>query len=79
MSILNQLQKHIEQSKERKVRFRLIYDTSKHKLSADDFHQHCDNKGPTLTILYGINNVEYGGYTKETWSTVTGNETSLYV
>ncbi|CAG2238099.1 unnamed protein product [Mytilus edulis] len=34
---------------------------------ATKFHTLCDNKGPTVTIIYNINNSVYGGYTSLSW------------
>lgn len=32
------------------------------------FHVKCDGKGPTLTVLHGLYNVLFGGYTSQNWS-----------
>ncbi|XP_053389389.1 uncharacterized protein LOC128552399, partial [Mercenaria mercenaria] len=32
------------------------------------FHECCDGKGPTLTILHGRYNTLYGGYTSQDWN-----------
>lgn len=34
---------------------------------ASDFHQHCDNKGPTLTIIQEQNGYLFGGYISLSW------------
>ncbi len=40
--------------------------------SACSFHQRCDNKGPTLTLIRCTCNYIFGGYASEPW-TSTGN------
>ena len=35
--------------------------------SASDFHKHCDNNGPTLTVIRSTNNHLFGGYTPLPW------------
>ena len=34
--------------------------------SAEHFHRHCDNKGPTV-VLIKANNCIFGGYTDKNW------------
>lgn len=46
----------------------LIYRASEHGYSAEDFHNRCDNRGATLTIMKskGKGNI-FGGYTSVSW------------
>ena len=49
--------------------FDLLYSISKDGCNATAFHQKCDNKGPTVTILYNAQGTVYGGYTSVNWNT----------
>jgi hypothetical protein len=49
-----------------KCTWNLCYRASKDGWSAEDFHKHCDNKGPTV-ILVKANNYIFGGYTDQNW------------
>ena len=48
--------------------FSLLYSFSRDGASASTFHQLCDNKGPTVTVLYNTSGSIYGGYSEESWS-----------
>jgi hypothetical protein len=37
------------------------------KFTADKFHENCDNKGPTLTIIKTTTDHVFGGYTTASW------------
>ncbi|XP_069125153.1 interferon-induced protein 44-like isoform X2 [Argopecten irradians] len=62
----NQLSKWIDSSKSHK--FTLLYKISRDGCNAQTFHTYCDNKGPTVTVLYNTNNSVYGGYTAASWN-----------
>ena len=49
--------------------FTLLYSISKDGCNNTTFHQKCDNKGPTVTILYNAQGSVYGGYTSVPWNT----------
>ncbi len=49
-------------------KWKLIYRASKHGYTAKSFHQHCDDKGPTLIIAKSAKGWIYGGYTTQSWS-----------
>lgn len=49
--------------------FKLLYSISKDGCNATTFHQKCDNKGPTVTVLYNPQGSIYGGYTMMNWAT----------
>lgn len=40
--------------------------------NATTFHTLCNNKGPTVTIIYNTNNSVYGGYTSVSWASTEG-------
>ena len=44
------------------ITFKLLYRGSRDGFSAGSFHEKCDNKGPTVTIVLA-NNCVFGGYT----------------
>jgi hypothetical protein len=45
----------------------LLFKASRDGFSASKFHQLCDNKGATLTIIKSSNNYLFGGYTPLSW------------
>ena len=47
--------------------FTLIFDTKKHGNKAYTFHEYCDNKGPTLVVVYLSNGNIIGGFTTQSW------------
>ncbi|XP_045216545.2 uncharacterized protein LOC123566471 [Mercenaria mercenaria] len=47
--------------------FNLLY-KAVDKADVRAFHDSCDAKGPTVTILYGKHNTLFGGYTSKDWS-----------
>lgn len=47
--------------------YTLLYKASRDGCAATAFHNTCDNKGPTVTILYNNDNFIYGGYTSAIW------------
>jgi hypothetical protein len=49
-------------------RFTLLYKLRRDGWNATTFHTKCDNKGPTVTILYGTNGTVHGGYTSQSWT-----------
>ncbi|XP_069125502.1 interferon-induced protein 44-like [Argopecten irradians] len=48
-------------------RFILLFKASRDGCSAQTFHTLCNNKGPTITVLYNTNGSVYGGYTSASW------------
>ena len=53
--------------------FKLIYRGSKDGWDAYDFHKNCDNKGPTVCIIYTDTNNIFGGYTSISWNSKFGD------
>jgi TLD len=39
--------------------------------TAADFHKHCDDKGPTLTIIHSSQGFLFGGYSPVPWDSTT--------
>lgn len=65
-----QLMKWVPSGKKR--RWRKIFQGSKHGFAAYQFHQKCDQKGPTVVVIQSsIGNI-FGGYTSLPWSS-SGN------
>ena len=47
--------------------FVLIYRASREGWSSSDFHTHCDDKGPTVSVVKSGNYI-FGGYTEQSWN-----------
>ncbi|XP_063427095.1 interferon-induced protein 44-like [Mytilus trossulus] len=62
----NQLAKWIGGRK----KFTLLYKASRDGCSETAFHNNCNNKGPTVTVLYNTDNFMYGGYTSASWKSI---------
>ena len=50
----------------KKINFYLIYSLANGN-TAKQFHSCCDNKGPTLTVVYASSGYYFGGYTTQNW------------
>jgi hypothetical protein len=53
-----------------KQKWELIYKASRDGFHANVFHNRCDNKGPTMTIIRSNNNYLFGGYTSVAWTSI---------
>ena len=53
--------------KNKSIKAELLYRLSKDGNSYQTFHNNCDNKGPTLTLIYDENENKTGGYTPLDW------------
>ena len=42
--------------------------------SSDDFHNYCDNKGPTLTLVKTTQNKIFGGFSPLNWDNYAGDK-----
>ncbi|XP_023810027.1 interferon-induced protein 44-like [Oryzias latipes] len=51
-----------------KVKLNLLYKASIHGFTGADFHQHCDNKSPTVSVGYNTSGHVFGGYTSQPFS-----------
>ena len=47
--------------------YSLIYKGSKDGDSYENFHEKCDNKGPTIMIIESKDGEIFGGYTEKSW------------
>jgi hypothetical protein len=52
---------------------RLLYRSSRD--GSMFFHSRCDNKGPTIVVIQTSDGGVFGGYTNESWKSVTGQPT----
>ncbi|OPL32633.1 hypothetical protein AM593_06913, partial [Mytilus galloprovincialis] len=59
-----------------KKRYTLLYSAANNGCDPTTFHTNCDNKGPTITIVYNTNGNVYGGYTRVSW--MSGSGESVY-
>ena len=50
-----------------KVAYQLLWRGSQDGFEAKTFHDKCNNKGPTLTVIVSNNDKIFGGYTSESW------------
>ena len=48
-------------------RFNLLFRASDHEYGASKFHDYCDNKGPTISIIQSNWGNIFGGYTSKSW------------
>ena len=48
-------------------KFNLLFRASDHNYSAAKFHEHCDDKGGTITIIKSNFGNIFGGYTSKSW------------
>lgn len=60
----------------RKKRYTRLFSASEQGCSAATFHQNCNNKGPTLTVVFHSNGNVYGGYARVSW--MPGSGESVY-
>ena len=49
-----------------RIKWHLCYRASRDGWEAQDFHGHCDNKGPTVTLVK-VNDYVFGGFTDQNW------------
>ena len=48
-------------------KYTLLFKASRDGCTSTAFHNNCNNKGPTVTILYNTNDSVFGGYTSVNW------------
>ncbi|XP_053392368.1 uncharacterized protein LOC128555040 [Mercenaria mercenaria] len=70
---LRDIEKQIVEKDKCRRSFNLLYSASKHGCSPRVFHKLCDAKGPTVTILIGTQNIMFGGYTSQSWTSENGS------
>lgn len=68
-----QLKKWI--SKNKQVKFELLYQATRDGYSNTSFHKLCDNKGPTVTLVKNKTGYVFGGYTSANWTQSGSYET----
>ena len=66
-------EKLVEFHGKRNQQWELIYKASRDGFDANAFHKHCDNKGPTMTIVQSDNGYLFGGYTAVAWTSSGGS------
>ena len=52
--------------------FNLLYAITRDGCGPAAFHKACDDRGPTVTVLYNIHGSVFGGYTSLAWTTDGG-------
>ena len=52
--------------------FNLLYSFTRNGADASIFHQLCDKKGPTVTVIYNTEETVYGGFTEKSWTSDSG-------
>ncbi|XP_045177429.2 interferon-induced protein 44-like [Mercenaria mercenaria] len=52
--------------------FNLLYSFTRNGADAAVFHQNCDSKGPTVTVIYNTLGTVYGGYSEKSWKSEGG-------
>ena len=55
------------------IRYELIFKMTKNGNRPIDFHNNCDDKGPTLTLIETKNNNIFGGFTPLSWNSKENN------
>eukprot|EP01122_Echinamoeba_exundans_P011561 TRINITY_DN4631_c0_g1_i1.p1 TRINITY_DN4631_c0_g1~~TRINITY_DN4631_c0_g1_i1.p1 ORF type:complete len:2986 (-),score=498.77 TRINITY_DN4631_c0_g1_i1:15-8972(-) len=53
-------------------RWVLLYKASDHGWSSSEFHNRCDSRGPTITIVRTAKGAEFGGYASVSWEKERG-------
>ena len=51
----------------KKITAQLLYRLTRDGELYKTFHEKCDNKGPTLVLIYNTSNIKTGGYTPLSW------------
>ena len=49
------------------INTKLLFRASEHDYKCKQFHNLCDNQGPTITIIHNEHDHIYGGYTSKSW------------
>ena len=49
------------------IKFNLLYSAKKHGDNRISFHNRCDNRAPTITIVETTKGIIFGGYTEAKW------------
>ena len=66
---MNQLEEWISAGPKQ---FHLLYSINRDGCGREQFHKMCDNRGPTVTVVYNTQGSVYGGYTSLAWDSSGG-------
>ena len=58
--------------KKDEINFELIFKMSENGSDSKNFHEFCDNKGPTLTLISTTEGKKFGGFTPLNWKNIGG-------
>ena len=61
-----------QKTNKEEIKFEKIFTMSINGSSSKDFHNYCDNKGPTLTLVKTTQNKIFGGFTPLNWDNNSG-------
>ena len=56
------------------MRFKLLYSAKRDGDNRKAFHDRCDYKSPTITIIKTEKNAVFGGYTEIQWKSIGGEQ-----
>lgn len=65
---------HLRNECNKELNFTRIYSAKINGDSSVTFHKHCDNKGPTLTIVQDSEGNVFGGFTNLSWKSANSAE-----
>ena len=63
-----------EKTQTKEIEFKLIFKMTKNGYRSQDFHKHCDKKGPTLVLIKTTKNKIFGGFTPLDWENKGGKK-----
>ena len=68
----------------KKIIYNQIYKATRDGGTGKNFHSHCDNKGPTLTLINSTNGYIFGGFISISWEgpknwTYKSNDDSAFI
>ena len=66
--LFNQITKHEDNKDMKSIETKLLYRGSVNGFSAATFHEICDEKGPTLTVIHNEHDHIFGGYANKSWN-----------
>ena len=49
----------------------LLFRASEHNFKGEEFHNHCNDKGSTVTIIQNEHDIVFGGYLSKSWKSGT--------
>ena len=61
-----------EKRKKEEINFELIFKMTENGSESKDFHQFCNDKGPTLTLMSTTEEKKFGGFTSLNWKSEGG-------